>query len=285
MAGLLDGMRACRGSLTSVRRAPPPAFLCRPCIRQTLPEDDDIIPCAHRHGLQRHTATQVIAFLACLSLGVVGCRDGIGEGGATHQVTGEAYTPLPDPITQRLGQEKAARIQIDGALDHLSKVADYYKGHADVVAQAGAAQSLLRNETHLGEQPPVVLFAGIWEFVYGTRIHVDALNTNRETKEVLFFYAIDRAVYEVVYETGIDEKAEEFLVAFPLRFRRASQEELSELVTKGDGKTHRILLSPQSGYVESVAVPLPDDPGVPVFVAIRDRNGRTSSAVLLRQVE
>jgi len=217
------------------------------------------------HHLFGSTAIIIILLL------VTGCWQKSDDNATDFVSRSDDYCPLPDPAIMRLGKMRAQELQITGAKDHISKLPEYYPGCVDVIGQGMVAMVLLENPRLYAMQRPIILFAGIRQFPIGRCIHVDAVNTNRETIGFTFWFTIKNKIYCVTYDVSLAEKDEELIIAKLFDFRYCDAIEIERMVSSVQhGVRHIVLYEKECLASDDCWIPLPKDSAV--FVSITDNN-------------
>jgi hypothetical protein len=170
---------------------------------------------------------------------------------------------------------------VAGALDFIDVVTRKYSEtlHADVLGQCDAARAAVASYPCLGYQLPIVLLAELRDYPAGPAIDLLAINTNRETEAMVFWFTVGQTVYREVVDLGALKKETEFVFARLVAVEFVDQRRLDRAVTKRTPIGATIELRPPVNSLGAARVLLPDSSGGAVYVAIKDRTGAVSSTV------
>ena len=187
-----------------------------------------------------------------------------------------------DPLVRLVGPTRAPEILARGIVDRLQQATSLYPGYADVAAQTASARSIFLGGADYHEAPPVVLFADVRTFPVGTRLHIDAINPSRKTDAILLWFDIHGRTCEVIYRGWRKDQSLECVTPMLLPIRSLSAAELDRESRAQTQPTASFVLEVPFSRTLQDPVPIPEE-DLPVYVSIRDQDGRTSGTVPLHQ--
>lgn len=202
----------------------------------------------------------------------------------TNSSHGTQDSVLPDPFAARLGPEQTRQFHLDQAERHVTRLSERFSGTPEILLHAAAASDRARLALKSFPTSPLLIFGTQTLFAGERMIHIDAMNTGRETSQILVAYNAWGTNYLFTWNQAVDTKDEAFDVMVAVPYARVSKPQLDSATTEqkaGSGsRSQRIdgLFTEPEGK----KVLLPDDETIPVFVAIADQRYGLSNAVGLR---
>jgi hypothetical protein len=116
----------------------------------------------------------------------------------------------------------------------------------------------------------------------GESIRIVALNMNRETQELRFWFGLGPEMYEVIHSLRPKAKDLSYVFTHGLRPQFVTAQELSSRAVAVQKNRWRVSLPILNALDPAYnQVPLPVDPNVSIFFAVRDRTGAMSDFVPL----
>jgi len=232
----------------------------------------------------RRTRLQSLLLALCLGYVVGTCSCQKDSPSSARSPSSSSGLPvLLDSLMEQHGPEKARQLLRAHALSSIAGLEqlEHFSRFPDVVAQCDVARNTIEGVSSCSEtQRPVLVFAGLVNLDVGTRLHVHAYNTNRETDQVIVWFRLRGRDTKCIWKMRLSQKSEVYEVVCALEPRLLGSEDLCRMA-RPVGPDRQIIDLPELpvAHRDYATIPLPDDPNVPLYVAIHDRAGSLSDYV------